>query len=498
MNSIELLFSLIASMTKSEKRYFRMTTDIQGGKKNYLLLFDLLESHKTFDEALKKQVSKSFPGLSIEPTRKHLYRVLIKSLRQYENENTVDSRLLNLIEDSRILYKKGILSLSLEQLAKAKELALRHEKYLHYIIAARQEMHYLMRSQFVGITEIELVEKQQKIKEFLEHEATASQHGALYEVLLFRYWKKGVSRNEKDVLKLNDLLLEEYQIINTQRLKSFESQKLHLYFQSIYFMMSNNHESSLQVFRDLDELYLSNEHLWKENPAQYVQLIDGILYDLRLMKRYEEMEFYFHRLKGIKSESEGLTVVLRYNILDHQLQALCDQKRTKEALSLIEESQPSLSKEITQLNLQTRTQLQFSIVRIFFLAKDYRKALKQIIVILNLSEASLQARLYVSCRILYLQINASLGNYDHLLYAIRSIERKLRSARKMFGAEKLVISFLKRWINMKPVTDLKEQLEILKGNPFENQLVKELFIEEWIEEVTKAPTHNKSYHPTNI
>ncbi len=485
MNSIELLFSLIASMTKSEKRYFRMTTDLQGGEKNYLVLFNLLESHKTFDDSLKKQVSKLFPGLSIEPPRKHLYRVLIKTLRQYENENSVDSKLLNLIEDSRILYNKGILSLSLEQLTKAKELALRHEKYLHYVIAARQEMHYLLRSQFVGITEIELVEKQQKIQEFLEHEANASQHGVLYEVLLFRYWKNGISRNEKDVLKLNDLLLEEYQILNSQRIKSFESQKLHLYFQSIYFMMSNNHESSLQVFRDLDELFLSNEHLWKDNPAQYVQLIDGILYDLRIMERYEEMEFYFHQLKSIKSESEGLTIVLKYKILDHQLQALADQKKTEEALLVIAENQPGLSKEIAQLNLQTRTQLQFSITRILFLAKDYEKALKQIIVILNLSEASLQARLYVSCRILYLQINASLGNSEHLLYAIRSIERKLRSDRKMFGVEKLVISFLKRWISMKPVKDLKEQLEVLKGNPFENQLLKELFIEEWIREVSK-------------
>ncbi len=44
MYSIEHLFSLVKSMSKSEKRYFRLTTDLQQGEKGYLSLFDILDS----------------------------------------------------------------------------------------------------------------------------------------------------------------------------------------------------------------------------------------------------------------------------------------------------------------------------------------------------------------------------------------------------------------------------------------------------------------------
>ncbi len=480
MNSLEALFSLIASLTKSEKRYFRMVVDLQGGEKNYLTLFNVLEQATAFDDDLQKKLAELFPGLLLETPRKHLYRVIMKSLRQFENENSIDSRLLNLIEDSRILHNKGMLSLSLEQLAKAKDIALGHEKYLHYVIAARQEMEYLLKSQFIGITEIELVDKQERIKEFLEHETNASRHGMLYEVLLFRYWKNGVSRNERDVLRLNDLILEEHQLLNLQRIKTFESQKLHLHFQSTYFLMSNSTESSLQVFRDLDALYQSHQHLWKDSPAQYVQLIDGILYDLRLSANYSEMDFYFPRLSAIGGESESLKNKFKYKILEHRLHSLADQHKASEAMGVLQEILPVFAKETTQLTQLAKSQVQFAIARILFLAKQYHQALKYINTILNLSEASTQAQLYISCRLLYLQINSFLNSADHLAYAIRSVERKLKAERKMFGVEKLVISILKNWIVGKPVKNLSEQILVLKANPFEYKLMKELFIEEWI------------------
>jgi tetratricopeptide (TPR) repeat protein len=485
MNAIESLFFLVESLTKSEKRYFRMLTGMQGGEKKYLTLFNLLEQHSVFDDSLKRKLSELFPGHSLEPPRKHLFRVLIKSLRQFENENSVDSQLMNLIEDSRILFNKGIISLSVEQLAKAKEIALVHEKYLHYVLAARQEMEYLSASQFFGITEIELVDKQERIKEFLEHETNASRHGALYEVLLFRYWKKGTSRNERDVLKLNDLILEEHQLLTLQRIKTFESQKLHLHFQSTYFLMSNSAESSLHVFRDLDALYQSQQHLWKDSPAQYVQLIDGILYNLRITSNYNEMDFYFHRLNTIRSESENLKINIKYKTYEHRLNALADQRKIEEAMDVLKEITPIFAKEITSLTQLARSQFHFAIARILFLAKQYQQALKYINAILNLSEASTQARLYISCRILYLQINSFLNSAEHLIYVIRSIERKFGAERKMFGAENLVISFLKNWISGKTMKNFSEQIETLKANPFELGLLKELFIEDWVADLNK-------------
>src|SRR5690606_41068542 len=77
MYSIEHLFSLVKSMTKSEKRHFRLTSDLQRGEKSYMALYDILESSDAFDAALETTLKQRFRGSSIEPARKHLYQVLI-------------------------------------------------------------------------------------------------------------------------------------------------------------------------------------------------------------------------------------------------------------------------------------------------------------------------------------------------------------------------------------------------------------------------------------
>ena len=41
------LFDLISTLTKSEKRFFKMQSSLQSGDKNYVRLFDLVEKMET-------------------------------------------------------------------------------------------------------------------------------------------------------------------------------------------------------------------------------------------------------------------------------------------------------------------------------------------------------------------------------------------------------------------------------------------------------------------
>src|SRR5687767_7986305 len=109
MFTLDVLYSLIRSMTKSEKRYFRILSAMQKGEKSYMVLFDALEKQAALDEKAKAELLQLYPGNSIEPARKHLYRVLMKSLRQFDSEKDTETKLMNLLQDSRILYTKGLL-----------------------------------------------------------------------------------------------------------------------------------------------------------------------------------------------------------------------------------------------------------------------------------------------------------------------------------------------------------------------------------------------------
>lgn len=455
-------------------------SDLQQGEKSYLALFDLLDSSDAFDPTLQTKLKKLFPNASIEPARKHLYQVMIKSLRQFSHDHDVESQLITWLQDSRILYNKGLYSLSLEQLIRVKRVALSHEKFMYFILAARQELQYLVRSQFGGISEDDLIEKQETLKRYLEQESSSIRHTMLYEILLFRYWKNGIVRSQEDVTQLNDLLLEEYQILNTQSIQSFDSQQLHLHFQSIYFTMISNPEGGLTVFRDLDMLFQRYPHLWENSPLYYVHLLGGILHDLRQMERFDEMPYYMERLRSINQHSSGLALIIKYLIFEYELQSLIDQNKTEKAITLIEANHPDFDHEITQLNLQTRLQIQFVLTRAWFVTGDYSKALKMINGILNQPSGVVYQQLYVLCRLMNLQINAMLENTEYLVHAIRSVERKLKAEPQLFDVEKLILSILKRWLKLKPVKDLERKLEDLKSNPFERRLIRELNLEAWI------------------
>jgi len=467
-------------MTKSEKRHFRLTSDLQQGEKSYMALYDILEAANAFDDDLEATLKKRFRGSSIEPARKHLYQVLIKSLRQFNSHQDVELKLMTWLQDSRILYYKGLLSLSLEQLIKVKRVALAHEKYMYFILAARQELQYLVRSQFGGVSEDELIEKQEALKTFLAQESSSIRHAMLYEILLFRYWKNGIARSQEDIAMLNDLLLEEYQVLNTQSIQSFHSQQLHLHFQSIYFTMISNPEGGLTVFRELDELFRRHPHLWEHSPLYYVHLLGGILEDLRMMERYDEMPYYLDRLRSISQDSTGLSLIVKYLIFEYELQALVDQRKDKEATALIKRYQPDLDREISQLNLQTRLQLHFVLTRAWFIARDYSKALKTINAILNQPSGYIYRPLHVLCRLMNLQINAMLENTEYLVHAIRSVERKLKAEPKLFEVENLVLTFLKRWLKLKPSPEVPQKIKELENNPFERRVIRELNLPEWI------------------
>ncbi len=63
------LILLINSLTKAEKRYFKLSTNLQNGDKNYLALFELLEKriYRKTDE-LKHEFKQLHPKSSFEIT----------------------------------------------------------------------------------------------------------------------------------------------------------------------------------------------------------------------------------------------------------------------------------------------------------------------------------------------------------------------------------------------------------------------------------------------
>ncbi|MEL6629344.1 MAG: hypothetical protein AAFQ92_27800, partial [Bacteroidota bacterium] len=114
------LFQLIHSMSSSEKRYFKRNALIGGDTDaNYLKLFDTLNKMRTYDEdALRK---KAFVK-HLAAERKYLYEAILRSLRNYNSEDSIRAQISDLLLDANYLYERGLYDQSQRRLKIAQRL----------------------------------------------------------------------------------------------------------------------------------------------------------------------------------------------------------------------------------------------------------------------------------------------------------------------------------------------------------------------------------------
>ena len=74
MNKAISLLVLIHSMTKAEKRYFKLYSNLQEGDKVYLTLFALMEECSSVEEVIPAFLASSAGESSFDIAVKHLYK----------------------------------------------------------------------------------------------------------------------------------------------------------------------------------------------------------------------------------------------------------------------------------------------------------------------------------------------------------------------------------------------------------------------------------------
>ncbi len=129
--SSDILFQLIKSLEKAEKRHFKLYINRNSGNADLKIvrLFDAIDKQKEYNESaiLKKMDDVTRPQLSNLKT--HLYKQILASLRLLKSSDSIDLQLNEQFDYAHILYKKGLFLQSLRIIDRAKETAKANQKY---------------------------------------------------------------------------------------------------------------------------------------------------------------------------------------------------------------------------------------------------------------------------------------------------------------------------------------------------------------------------------
>jgi hypothetical protein len=487
MSKLTDLRSLILSLSKSERRYFRLQSSMQEGEKAYLFLFDLLSDENIPSEKeIESGFKTKFPKSDLEQARKHLYQYLLKSLRSYEDDKSIDNRLMNALRNINILFNKGVYSLCFDEISKAKQLALDNEKFLFYILYTKTELEIQSHFSYGNLDEVQLLALNNKSIQLLEQEINTTRHNSLYHTLMNRYVKSGHVRGQEEQDKLNDLLLEEFQLMSSGSSKPFEAEKIHLLFQAAYFLMTSSPKASLKVFKELNKLFLDHQKLWKDSPVHYLYMADGILAEMCLAGAYEQMQTFLEGLKKLETRLDGTTLFIRSIEIKYQLQIAFFTRDDKAALEWLDHFTKELKPKANLIPSNAWIGLLYTASLTFFGIRKYKEALSYINLILNDQSQYVSLQTRSLSRILYLFVHLELDNPELVLYDIRSFERLLKKEKNLFELEIICIRFIKKWLGTtekkKVAQVFRSDLNNLVEKPVEVRLFRQLPVSQWLQQ----------------
>ena len=139
--STEKLFKLIKSMTKSEKRTFKLYANRNKGDGDllFLRLFDAIDKQNDFNEALIKSKLGSLTTGGYSNLKRRLYEQIMISLRLLHKGKLQNIKIRELIDFAYVLYGKGLHMQALEILEKAKILSQKHHNDFSLLIIIELE-----------------------------------------------------------------------------------------------------------------------------------------------------------------------------------------------------------------------------------------------------------------------------------------------------------------------------------------------------------------------
>jgi len=448
MKPSEELFDLIKSLTKSEKRFFKLSSSLQSGSKNYLKIFSAIDKQKEYDEEAIKEDFKKETFVKHFPSEKnHLYKLILKSLRAYHADNSVSSILKQEIKNIEILYTKSLYHECNKFLARAKKMALTHEKFYYLYELLSWEKILLEEAYEEGEFTMDLDQLINEEKHVIEKLRNLAAYHVLYSKINYVFRSGGYARDERGA-KIIEEISNHPLIIEKNTALSRRAATICYYIQGFCAKAKQDWPESKAKFKRVKVIFDDNELIKADIPKRYVRTIANLinaeieLGDLdAAVVLIEEMQA-LESQKGFKSLDIALIVFKASSLAKLRLS-----QRTGEiqmAVTTIEPILERIEEFRGRINKEQEIEFYYNFAYIFFGIGEYNKALFWINKVLNDNETNLRQDIYGYARLFNLVIHYELGNHDLLDYIIKSTHRYLNKRNRAYEIESVVITHLKK------------------------------------------------------
>lgn len=432
-------------MSKSEKRGFKLFCSIQKGEKNYIELLNIIDkSPLESEEKIREKYNLLHNEKNIETSATYLYQLLIDFLIQKRTEKSIQSQIFKQIEASKVLYERNLPEDATKELTSALNKAKRFEDDIMQLLASRIELAQASEDNFKDFQEKEMVEKHIKLLNTLKYSRTISQHNFLLNILSYRLLYNHYHTPSEEKEMLNDLVLNELHIISNNTYSGFQAEKIHLLFQSAYYIEIGNYVSAIRNYKRLLELFKENYHLIQNPPIYYLKALIGITDSLFTIGIYSEMKHFMEIINNLKNEEYQTDFKLKVIWFEYYYRMMISiQTGEFEQIDIIKkEYSEVLLCKISNLPLDIQLKSYIIESLSHFVKDEIKEAKKSLKAIFLRGKVFMHFPLYRFARIINLLIIVEQDRNDFIDMEITALKRS-SSFEKLSKTESLILNFIK-------------------------------------------------------
>ncbi len=487
----EHLFILIKSLTKSEKRQFKLFVNRMGSNfdSKFLNLFNLLEKNDKYDEKLilkKEIVTKQ----QLSNLKAHLYKQILISLRLNPANKNIRLQIREQLDFATILYQKGLYKQSLKLLEKSKNLALvNEEKYTAYEIVELEkviESQYITRS--LSNRTHELVSQ---ADDLINQNDIASKLSNLSLQLYEKLIKTGYAKSDDEFRDITKFFYERLPKVDKDAL-AFREKLWYLKAHVWYSFLIQDFLSSYKYSLKWVEMFEKNTNMICINPVFYLKGNNYLLESLTLIKYpikfVSTLDKMISQTKDIdfpdNENLQTLCFLYKYNNLFNHFNY---QGHFDKAKSIVPEVLISIDKYKTRIDPHHIMIFYYKIACSYFGLNDYENCILYLNRIISNKHLKMREDLLCFTRVLNLVAHYEAGFDYHLDSHLRDTYKFLIKMNDLHEVQKAMIRFVKKLGDIYPqdlkqaFKDLHKELKKYEKDPYERRSFLYLDILSWLE-----------------
>ena len=494
----DILFQLVKSLEKAEKRHFKLYITRSSAREDLKIvkLFDALDKLSEYDE---KSLFKKLPGIQkpqLANLKSHLYKELLASLRLLKSADSLDLQLNEQFDYAHILYKKGLFMQSLRILDRVKDIAKNNQKYnfLTQVISLEKRIEglHITRSMHDRVEQLAV-----EANDVSRHIDVVSRLSNLSLLLFSWFTQHGHARNKRDEAGVKKFM-QEHLPADAHLVTGFY-EKMYLY--QSYCWYAFIRQDFLQYYRYAQkwiDLFDANPLMIRVETSHYIKGLHYLLnahFDLRnyrefdkTLKKFEQ----FAQTSRVQDHDNFRTQAFVY-ISTGKINQHFMMGTFKEGLKIVPAIEEKLEEYDLFLDPHRIMVMNYKIATLYFGSGDYSTCIDYLQGIIN-ETGNLRTDLQCYARLQHLLAHYELGNMELMEPLSRSVYRFFAKMENLTVVEQEIFKFFRKSLAVSN-REIKPELEKFLGkikhlekNRFETRAFAYLDIISWLE----SKVYNKS------